>query len=95
MAREPDIDLDADELFVLANADPRVRAGVRKVAAGSARRARKELARAGIDAPVTLRDRILSNGRTTVDVAAEVPEGKERQVARIMRRAGREGRGRR
>lgn len=95
MAREAEFDMSADDLFVMANQHPAVQAGVRKVAAGSARRARKELARAGIDAPVSLRDRTLPNGRTVVDVGAETPDGKGYQVRKIMRRAGREGRARR
>lgn len=89
-----DINIDADEMFVLSNADPRVKAAVKKRGAKMASRTRKELSRAGIDAKVSVRERTLGTGRTSVDVVADAPEGKERDVSRIIRRAGREGRGR-
>lgn len=89
-----DNSLDSDELFALANSDARVLAGVQKVAAKVAARTRKELDRAKIDASVTVRDHPLASGRASVDVVADAPEGSERRVARILRRAGREARGR-
>lgn len=88
------IQLDADDLFVMANSTARVRAAVRKVSAGGASRARKELARAGIDAEVRVRERTLANGRATADIVADAPEGSEARVSKILRRAGREARGR-
>ncbi|WP_291478491.1 hypothetical protein [Corynebacterium sp.] len=88
------VQLDADEIFTLANTDPRVRAAVKKRGAQIASRTRKELSRAGIDAPVSIRERTLATGRATVDVVAAAPDGTERRVNKILRRAGREGRGR-
>lgn len=90
----PKTNLDADEIFALANADPRVKAAVKKRGAKMATRSRKELSRAGIDANVFIRERTLGTGRATVDVVADAPEGTERKANKILRRAGREGRGR-
>lgn len=85
-----DIDIDADELFVLANDTTEVKAAGKKVAAKVASRVRKELARAGVDAEVSIREHRLGNGRMSYDVTANVPDGKERTAGRIFRRAGRE-----
>lgn len=88
-----DINLNADEIFVLANASPQVQAAIQKKAAGSARRARQELKRAGIEAEVSIRKRPLATGRASYDVVA-VPKDPEdeRRVGRIMRRSVRGGR---
>ncbi|WP_139311895.1 hypothetical protein [Corynebacterium sp. CNJ-954] len=89
-----DTALSADDIFALANNTPEVKLGVKKQAAKIAARTRKELARAGVDASVSIRDHPLSSGRTSVDVVVDAPDGTERIAGRILRRAGREGRGR-
>lgn len=95
MASNRGVDIDADDLFVQANDDARVKAAVRKRAASMTSRVRKELARADVKASVSIRDHPLPNGRTSVDVYVEAADDKDaRTVGRIVRRAGREGRGR-
>ena len=91
MARQ---DIDIDDLFVHINALPAVQAKVKERAARIAARSRKELSRAGIDADVEVRAHPLATGRASFDVYAEAPDGKERRVGKILRRAGREGRSR-
>ena len=85
-----DIDLDRDEIFALVNAQAQVKAGVRGRASRMTARIRRELAKTGIDASVSIRDHPLPTGRTSVDVVVEPTNPKdERRVGRIARNAGR------
>lgn len=83
------IEIDADEIFHEVMAQPAVRAAVYRRAARIATLARKDLVRAGIDAPVTIKERPLATGRVSLDVVCDAPEGAARRAGRIMRRAGR------
>ena len=85
-----DIDLDRDEIFALVNAQAQVKAAVRGRASRMSARIRRELAKTGIDASVSIRDHPLPTGRTSVDIVVEPTNPKdERRVGRIARNAGR------
>lgn len=82
--------LDADTLFVLANRTNAVQAAIQKRAANVATRARRQLARNGVDATVQVRDHPLPNGRASRDVVVTADDKNIRRAARIVRRAARE-----
>lgn len=82
--------LDADTLFVLANRTNTVQAAIQKRAANVATRARRQLARNGVDATVQVRDHPLPNGRASRDVVVSADDKNIRRAARIVRRAARE-----
>ena len=83
--------IDADDLFVLANQAPQAQAAVENRSAKIAVRARRNLARAGIDGEVTVKTRQLSTGRAARDVMVTVPDDNDRRRAgRVLRRTARE-----
>lgn len=85
------MDLDPDVLWAQANNTNAAKAGVQKRAANVATRARRELARAKIDATVKVVDHPLASGRTAKDVAVTASDPKTlRRAQRIVRRAARE-----
>ncbi|WKD60919.1 hypothetical protein CCICO_04410 [Corynebacterium ciconiae DSM 44920] len=88
----PEIDIDGDALFQQAMQQTVVKAALQARASRIAALARKDLARAGIDASVTIRPHALPSGRASLDVGCEVDDKYERRVGRIMRRAARGGR---
>lgn len=84
------IQLDGDDLFVLANKTNAVRAGIERRAANVATRARRQLKKTGVDATVKITDHPIASGRTSRDVAVTADEKNIRRAARIVRRAARE-----
>lgn len=83
--------IDADDLFVLANQTPAVQAAVENVAAKGAVRTRRALARAGVEADVDVKVRKLSTGRAARDVVVTVADERDlRRAGRIVRRSVRE-----
>lgn len=82
--------IDGDELFVLANQTNAVKAGIERRAANVAARARRNLKKAGVDATVKITDHPIASGRTSRDVAVTADEANIRRAARIVRRSARE-----
>lgn len=85
-------DIDTDVLFQQVMSQPKVKAKLMQKATRIATLARKDLARAGLDANVTIKERHLPTGRASLDVVCAVKPDDERRAGRIMRRAGRGGR---
>ncbi|GEM_PF-6693038 len=84
-------ELDPDELFTLANQTPQVKAAVAQRSANIATRTRRELARANIDADVTISQRTLPNGRAAADVKVTGADTyNTRRAGRVLRRTARE-----
>ncbi|WP_151530531.1 MULTISPECIES: hypothetical protein [Corynebacterium] len=88
----PEIDIDGDALFQQAMRQTAVQAALQAKAVRIAALARKDMARAGIEANVAIRPHPLATGRASLDVGCEVPDKQERRAGRIMRRAARGGR---
>lgn len=84
------IQIDGDELFVLANKTNAVQAGIEKRSANVATRARRQLRKAGVEATVKVSNHPVASGRTARDVAVTADEKNIRRAARIVRRAARE-----
>ncbi|WP_018021455.1 hypothetical protein [Corynebacterium doosanense] len=83
--------IDADDLFVLANQTTQVKAAVSQRSANIASRTRRELAKAKIDADVTVTPRTLANGRSGADVTVSGKgDYSARRAGRILRRTARE-----
>lgn len=90
MADGVGIEINGDELFVLGNKTNAVQAAMEKRAANVATRARRQLARSGIDASVRVSNHPVASGRAARDVAVTANPKNIRRAARIVRRAARE-----
>lgn len=66
-----DIHLDPDDLFRQVNDSPQLRAAVRARATKIAARARTTTAKEGGSARIGLRERVLDNGRYSMDVTSD------------------------
>lgn len=88
-----DVSVDADELFQQANRSPQLRSGVMKKAANIAAAARRNVAREGGSARISLREVTQVNGRYGVDVVsdsdAEEYGTEQKRELRSLRRAAR------
>lgn len=84
------IELDTDAIFQQVMGTERVQAKVQEKATKIAARTRRDLANAGIDATVKVREHPQANGRASFDVVGTVADQKDaRRAGRIARRAGR------
>ncbi|MGP9760237.1 hypothetical protein [Corynebacterium sp. AOP12-C2-36] len=71
---DKNVDLDYDELFAQVNQTTQLRAGVRKVGTQVAADARRQTAKEGGKATITLREAPQPNGRYAMDVVSDSPD---------------------
>lgn len=83
------IDLDTDAIFLQVMQSPKVQAKARERATKIATRTRRDLAKAGIDATVTIEENATPTGRASFNVRGQVPDKDKRRAGRIARRAAR------
>lgn len=84
------IDLDTDAIFQQVMATPRVNAKARERSTKIANKIRLDLAKAGIDATVTVEKTPTATGRASYNVKGSVKNPQDsRRAGRIARRAAR------
>lgn len=85
----PEIDIDFDEMFREVMRQPGVKGAVQGRAAKIAAVARREFAKAKVDANVSISQVYIPSGRFGVNVTAHVADDDRVKAIGIMRRSGR------
>lgn len=83
------IDLDTDAFFQQVMQDKSVQAKTRDRITKIANRTRRDLAKAGIDATVTIEENATPTGRASFNIRGQVNDKDKRRAGRIARRAAR------
>lgn len=83
------VELDTDAIFQQVMSTNRVQAKTRERAAKIVTRIRRDLAKAGINAEVEIKEYAHDNGRYGLNIVGRVADHEARRAGRIARRAGR------